>query len=93
MKLITYLLIALFAFQNPFFAQDQSMFKQKKERKKLWRRWNPRREAYNPYLKKKNKDKPSVQMARSNKKDLRRQKRMFKKQTKRGKRNTRRNAS
>lgn len=62
------------------------MFKQKKERKKIWRRWRKNREAYNPYLDRKAKNKPSARMARGDKKELRRQKRLAKKQMRRGKR-------
>ena len=68
-------------------AQNESMMKQKKERKHLWRHWNKKRDAYNPYLHKKNKNKPSVQMDKTSKRELRRQRRDYKKQMKRAKRN------
>ena len=61
------------------------MFRQKKERKKVWRGWNRKRDAYNPYLKKRAKNKPSAQMARSEKRDLKRQKRDYKRSIKRSK--------
>jgi len=88
MKSLIFILSAFFIFSQPCFSQDNSMLKQKKERKRVWRRWNSKRDGYNPYLKKKNKDKPSVKMARANKREQRRQKRMFRKQTKAGKKQT-----
>jgi len=85
MKIITTILLFLFVFSTPVFSQDKSMFKQKKERKKVWRGWNRKKDAYNPYLKKRAKNKPSAQMARSEKRDLKRQRRAYKKQIKRSK--------
>lgn len=67
-------------------AQDKEMFKQKRERKKIWRRWRPDREAYNPYLKKKAKDKPSARIAKGERKEIRQQKRKDKRQMRRNKR-------
>lgn len=67
-------------------AQDKHMFKQKRERKKLWRRWRSDRDAYNPYLKKKAKDKPSARIAKGNKKDDRQARRENKRQLRRSKR-------
>ncbi len=61
------------------------MFKQKRERKRIWRRWKPNREAYNPYLKKKAKDKPSARIAKGNRKEIRQQKRKDKRQLRRSK--------
>ncbi len=78
------LLFCFFLVEQPAIAQNE-MFKQKKERKKLWRRWKKNREAYNPYLDKKAKNKPSARMARGDKKELRRQKRIAKKQMRRNK--------
>ena len=70
-------------------AQEQSdMFKQKKERKRLWRKWRKDKGSYNPYLHKKAKDRPSAKLARNNKRDQRRAKKLFKKQLKAGKKNT-----
>jgi hypothetical protein len=87
-KWISYLLTALFAISSPAdYAQNEGMFKQKKERKKLWRRWSRKRDAYNPYLSKKAKDKPSAQIAKSNNRDQKRQKRQFKRQLRRAKKN------
>lgn len=42
-------------------------------------------EPFNPYLKKKKKDLPSAQMAKQDQKELRRQKRLAKKQMKKNK--------
>ncbi|MDO9001427.1 MAG: hypothetical protein Q7W45_16800 [Bacteroidota bacterium] len=67
------------------FSQNDNMFKEKRERKRVWRRWGSHKEAYNPYLKKKGKDKPSSQVNKANKREERRQKRNFKKQLKRSK--------
>jgi hypothetical protein len=63
------------------------MFKQKRERKRIWRRHRTSKDAYNPYLNKKAKDKPSAKVNKSNKREERRQKRQFKKQLKRSKKN------
>lgn len=65
------------------------MSRHSKERKKVWRGWSKKRDAYNPYLKKKNKNKPSVQAARGDKKEMRKQKRAYKKQVKSAKKNAR----
>ncbi len=88
MKTLSSCLLAFFLLgATPVFSQNDGMFKQKKERKRIWKHWNRKRDAYNPYLKKKNKDKPSVQGARTDKREIRRQKRDYKKQVKRAKRN------
>jgi hypothetical protein len=84
-KTTVYFLLFLFCLSQPSPAQDNSMFRQKKERKKVWRGWNKKRDAYNPYLKKRAKNKPSAQMARSEKRDLKRQKRDYKRSIKRSK--------
>jgi len=63
-------------------AQPDEMFKQKKERKRLWRRWKKDREQYNPYLKKTASKKPSARMSKGDKKELRKQKRLARKQLK-----------
>ena len=59
----------------------------------MWRRHRGKRErtnktAFNPYLEKKAKDKPSAKIARSNKKELKKQKRRARRQLKRGKKKT-----
>jgi hypothetical protein len=90
MRIIRFLvvLLLLVGFSSPILVAQNEMFKQKKERKKMWKRSKNRRknrEAYNPYLERKAKNKPSARMARGEKKELRRQKRLAKKQMKRGK--------
>lgn len=70
---------------NEVQAQQNEMFKQKKERKRVWRRWKKNREAYNPYVKAKAKNKPSARMARGDRKEMKRQKRMARKQMRRSK--------
>lgn len=67
-------------------AQQKEMFKQKRERKRLWRRWRSDKDAYNPYLKKKAKDKPSARIAKGNRKEMRQQKRKDRRQMRRSKR-------
>lgn len=68
------------------------MFKEKRERRRVWRKWRSDKDAYNPYLKKKGKDKPSAKMASSNKKELRKQKREEKRQIRKNKRAIRKHA-
>ena len=76
------IIILLFVFScQKVFSQDE-MFKQKKERKRIWRKHRSSKDAYNPYLKKKAKDKPSAKINRGNKRDERRMKRTYKKQLK-----------
>ena len=70
---------------NEITAQQDDMFKQKKERKRIWRRWKPKREAYNPYVAAKAKKKPSARMAKGDKHEMRRQKKLAKKQMKKNK--------
>ena len=84
MKPFRYLAFCLvFFIAHQVVSQNDGMFKHKKERKRLWRKWNKKRDAYNPYLKKKGKNKPSAQAARQDKKELRRQKRAYKRSLKR----------
>ena len=60
----------------------------RKERKRTWRKWRKNRQSYNPYLDKKAKNKPSAIIAKTNKRDLRRQKKGAKKQLRRAKKKT-----
>jgi hypothetical protein len=76
----------LFLFVLPLASQDKEMFKQKRERKRVWRKWRSDKEAYNPYLKKKAKDKPSARIAKGNRKEIRQQKRKEKRQMRKSKR-------
>jgi hypothetical protein len=85
-RLILAALIFLFVFSfNEVSSQNNDMFKQKRERKRIWRRHRTSKDAYNPYLNKKGKDKPSAKINKGNKKEDRRQKRAFKKQLKKSK--------
>jgi hypothetical protein len=68
--------------------QPKEMFKQKRQRKRIWRRWRSDRDAYNPYLKKKAKYKPSARMAKGNRKEIRQQRRREKRQMRKAKRLT-----
>lgn len=67
-------------------AQQNEMFKQKRERKRVWRRWRSKKETYNPYVDAKARNKPSARMARGDRKELKRQKRLAKRQMRRSKR-------
>jgi hypothetical protein len=58
----------------------------RKQRKKTWRKWKKNRQSYNPYLEKGKKDRPSAVMARENQKELKKQKRVAKRQMRRSKR-------
>lgn len=85
-KLIRIALLIFFIGQLPVKAQ----FTESKERKKMWRKSGKRhkaREAYNPYLDKKKKDKPSSIAAREEKKGTRKMKRDFKRQQRRNMKN------
>jgi hypothetical protein len=64
----------------------QAQFSESKERRKMWRkssRKHKAREAYNPYLDKKKKDKPSSKIAKEDKSGSRKMKREYKRQNKR----------
>jgi hypothetical protein len=85
--------IALFFFCLQFMphqivAQQDQMFKQKKERKRVWKRWRKDREAYNPYLNKKGKDKESARTARGIKREAKRQRKLYKRDLKKNKKRT-----
>jgi len=82
MKYVAYIFLSVFlAYQLPVVAQD-SKRKPVKQVKKGWKRSGS---SYNPYLKKKAKNKPSAVMARQDKKELNRQKKVAKKQMRRSK--------
>lgn len=88
MKLVFRIIIFLFVlsfYPTEMEAQQNEMFKQKRERKRVWRRWRKNREAYNPYVDAKAKKKPSARMARGDRKELKHQKRMARKQLRRSK--------
>lgn len=61
------------------------MFREKRFRKKVWKRWKKDREAYNPYLGKKSKHKPSKEMAAENYKAKKKQEKIFKKMMRKNK--------
>ncbi len=78
-KWIATLLCMLFIGLLPVSAQ----YSESKERKKMWRKSSKRRknrQAFNPYLDKKNKDKPSSKLAREEKKGTRKMRRDFKRE-------------
>jgi len=84
-KIFSYLLLFLFFIQTPLEAQ----FSERKERKRIWKKSmrakkrGKKRMAFNPYLDKKKKDKPSSKMAKEEREGTRKMKRDFKKQNKR----------
>jgi len=69
-------------------AQNDEMVSENRK-PKIWKKWRHKErfnsEPFNPYLKKKKKDLPSAQMAKQDQKELRRQKRLAKKQMKKNK--------
>jgi hypothetical protein len=87
LKILAFVL--LFVLPVEVQAQNDDMFKQKRERKRLWRRWRGRerknKTAFNPYLEKKAKDKPSARLAKGNKREIRQQKRMARRQMRKSK--------
>jgi hypothetical protein len=90
MRWILTLLIAFMVCSLP--AQQDEMLRGKKKQKRMWRRWSARerknKTAFNPYLKKKDKDKPSARMNKGNRKEIRKQRREYKKTMRKGKRKT-----
>jgi hypothetical protein len=86
MKLFSNLFYCLFIILSlQVTAQNDEMFKQKRERKRIWKKWRSKREAYNPYLAKSAKNKPSARLAKGDKNELRWQKRKAKRQMRRNK--------
>ncbi len=64
----------------------KAQFTESKERKKMWRKSGRRhkpKEAFNPYLDKKGKNKPSSELSKQNAKDVKRMNRNAKKQKRR----------
>ncbi len=81
-KYLVLFFFTLFIGQLPVKAQ----FTESDERKKMWRKSGKRhkaREAYNPYLKKKKKDKPSSVAAREEGKGVKKMRRDYKRQNRR----------
>ncbi len=82
MKYFSYILLAVFlATQVPALAQNSK----RKPVKQVKKGWKKSGSSYNPYLKKKAKNKPSAVMARQDKKELQRQKKAARKQMRRSK--------
>lgn len=80
-KFIAISLFLFFIGQLPIKAQ----FTESDERKKMWRKSGRRhkaREAYNPYLNKKKKDKPSAKAAKAEKEGVKKMRRDYKRQNK-----------
>jgi len=74
-------LFIFFVMQTPLKAQ----FTETKERKRMWKkslRKHKPREAFNPYLDKSKKDKPSRKLARQNERDRKKQEKSYRKQRK-----------
>lgn len=73
-------------------AQQEEMLQGKRKQRRVWRRWSPRerknKTAYNPYLKKKKGHRISDKVSEGNAKEIRHQRRVFKKQMKAGKKKT-----
>lgn len=86
------IILSFFAF-NFLTAQQDEMLQGKRKQKRVWRRWRAserkNKTAYNPYLKKKKGDRISDKVAEGNKKEIRRQRKLYKKQLKEGKKKTR----
>ncbi len=85
-KKLAFVLTLLFLGTLPVKAQ----FSESKERKKMWhksKRRHKNREAFNPYLEKKQKDKPSSVAAKEEKEGTRKMKRDFKRQQRRNMKN------
>jgi len=73
-------------------AQQDAMLQGKRKQKRVWRRWRPserkNKTAYNPYLKKKKGSRVSDKVAEGNTKEIRKQRRDYKKQMRKGKKKT-----
>ena len=82
---LTFLIVLVVFSFNDLLAQSDEMFNNRREHRRVWRKHRRTKDAYNPYLKKKGKDKPSAIVNKGNKKADRRQKRAYKKQLKKSK--------
>lgn len=91
MRWIIITLLTVFTYSS-LPAQNDAMMQGKRKQKKVWRRWRPgerkNKTAYNPYLKKKKGDRVSDDINKGNKKEIRRQRKVYKKQLKQGKKKT-----
>jgi type III secretory pathway component EscR len=88
MRYIIVILISLFIYAE-LPAQQDALMQGKRGHKRVWRKWHRKANKgdtpFNPYLKKKDKDKVSSRLARGQKKEIRKQRREYRKQIKRGK--------
>ncbi len=82
MKYLSLILLTFFLSLHTTTEAQNSKRKPVKQVKKGWKKSGS---SYNPYLKKKAKNKPSARMARADKKELQRQKKAAKKQMRRSK--------
>ena len=91
MRWIILLILTIFTY-SLVPAQQDAMLQGKRKQKRVWRRWRPgerkNKTAYNPYLKKKKGRRVSDKIAEGDKKEIRRQRRIYKKQLKAGKKKT-----
>ncbi|MCX8080836.1 MAG: hypothetical protein N3F09_06325 [Bacteroidia bacterium] len=89
LKLYRYILLFPFLFfllfEQSAFSQQDHMFREKRFRKKVWRRWKKNQEAYNPYLGRKSKHRPSKEMAIENYKVRKKQEKIFRKMMRKNK--------
>jgi hypothetical protein len=88
MRWIVSIIFLFFVWQLP--AQQDAMMQGKKKQKRIWKRWSQREKknktAYNPYLRMKKKHLPSQRIAKGNRKEIRAQRKTYKKQLKAAKR-------
>ncbi|GIV26707.1 MAG: hypothetical protein KatS3mg027_0521 [Bacteroidia bacterium] len=86
---IVFLSFFLFSLSFSIYAQYNDEMVGRNRKPKIWKKWRHKErfnsEPFNPYLKKKKKDLPSAQMSKQDKKELRRQKRLAKKQLRKNK--------
>ena len=80
MRKITLYLFFLFGLSFGFSAKAQT-FSESKEHKKLWRRWNKKKDGYNPYVKhEKSTHEQSKKDARASKRLIKKANKEYKKQ-------------
>jgi len=87
-KIIIVVVMMNFMYMSKTYAQNDEMVNGNRK-PKIWKKWRHKErfnsEPFNPYLKKKKSELPSAKMAKQNKKELRRQKRLAKKQMRKNK--------
>jgi hypothetical protein len=79
-----FLLFSVFCLSS--YAQNDEMFREKRFRKKVWRRWSKKKDAYNPYLGRKGTHTPSGKMRKENARHEKKMRKKFLKQMKENKR-------